>query len=368
MNSFFQKLGLVLIVITITLFSFPMLYAQDGLFDSSLDAIKGKLEEEGIEVIDYSEANPWGNLAPDIIELLEDAGFENLGDISREAEYDQAVGNVSALTDTLETVDGLTNDDINRIVNEIRFEGESQLRSVVATIAKVLRNIIGAFAALWIVVSGILMVMAHGDESKITEQKQSITYAIIGLVIVLLLERMIDLIYGVPGVERGLTVEAAQAVDVEILGLVAFIRAVIGAISILMIIVAGFKTITAQGEEEKITNQRKAILWVAVGIVIITINQVVVKNLFIDPARGGDEITQQGVGRVIDLFGTVTQFILGFTGVIAFGALVYGAGTMITNFGNDEAVQSSKKIIRNALIGIMIILSAYALVATVIKF
>ena len=53
-------------------------------------------------------------------------------------------------------------------------------------------------------------------------------------------------------------------------------------------------------------------------------------------------------------------------GLIAFAALIYGAAMMVMNMGEDEAVTQAKNIIKNALIGIVIILSAFAIVSTVI--
>ena len=41
---------------------------------------------------------------------------------------------------------------------------------------------------------------------------------------------------------------------------------------------------------------------------------------------------------------------------------------MIANYGNDEVVQKAKKVIRNAIIGIIVIISAYTIVATLIVF
>lgn len=347
--------------------SAPQAFAQGSLFEEPLETIKERLEEKGVEVVEYSEEK-WGNLTPEIIDILAAEGYTSLNDIMEHEDigYDQELGNVEVLVDYLDSL-GLSEDDRNLVVNEIRFRGESQIQSIILSIAKVLRNLLAGFAIIWIIISGIQMVLAHGEESKIAEQKRSITYAIVGLGIVLVLERMIFLIYGAPGVERGITPTAAAGIDIEILGIVSFIKAVIGAAAILMIIRSGFKTITAAGEEEKIIQQRKSIIWIMVGIVIIMINQFIVENLYIKPIReSAGVITATNVENVIALIGRVLQFLLGFVGIIAFAALIYGAGTMIANYGNDELVQRAKKIIKNAVIGIIIILSAFALVSTVI--
>jgi hypothetical protein len=243
------------------------------------------------------------------------------------------------------------------------------LRDVVQAVAVVMRNIIGALAIIWIIISGIHMAMAGGDENTITEQKRSIIYAVIGLVIILLIERMIDILYGPAGAyEVALRTETATRFSAEIYGIINFIKAIIGTVAIFMIVISGLKTVTAAGEEEQITKQRRAIIWIAIGFILLIINKVIVEQIFIIPTQYQDTISASNVTTIINTIGRVIQFILGFVGLIAFGALIYGAGTMIVNYGNEEMVQKSKKIIKNAIIGIIVIISAYTIVATLIVF
>jgi hypothetical protein len=400
MKNLFNKIGLISCVLTIffSLYA-PFAYAQENLFDS-LDDIQNKVGEsqerigEGgvketvnVNVVDFSPKNmPWGSLPKDLSDKLK-LRFKDLNDIATQAVYKQTKGNVQDLInflngktfpDSKANEVNLSNDEVNMIVNEIRFKGESQLRSIVLSIAKVMRNLIGGIAILWIVVSGIQMIFAQGDETKLTEQKNSITYALIGLVIILLIERGITLLYGVPGVVRGLST-TNEGLNTEILGLVSFIKAIIGVAAMLMIIISGYQIISAEGEEEKITTQKKGILWVVIGIAVILINKFIVQNLYIDPVKRqiGDNtkalaqtnaLTQTNITNIINTFGTVLQYLLGFVGIVAFAALIYGGASMVANFGNDEMVQNAKKIITNAIVGIIIVLSAFALVSTVIKF
>lgn len=425
MKLFLKKISPLIILLILSIIPLLGASAQSNLFDT-LDTIKDKVGEEQIRVgeggntetikaavVDFSESQPWGNLPEEISKIIKGYGSNNLQELATKAGYTQAQKNVNDLINYIgyemeefifldendEMVEDsvqidsqgnpviLLNDNGYLIVNEIRYRGESQIQSAILAIAKVLRNLIGGLAILWIVISGIQMVLAGGDESKITEQKQAITYAVIGLIAILLLERGITLIYGVPGIDRGLST-AGPGISEEIIGVISFIKALIGAAAILMIMISGFKTIAAQGEEEQMATQKKAILWIIVGLVVIMVNKFAVENLFIEPAQRqiaqsqelmnmGEETAPQGeqegisisnVQNLINLVGTITQFALGFVGIIAFAALIYGAATMISNYGNDEMVEKSKKIIRNALIGIIIIISAFALVATVIKF
>jgi hypothetical protein len=334
-----------------------------------------------MNVVDFSQGRPWGNLPPETQALIlrqYPETFKNSEDISLDAIINYYISEdnqdkdlatfIKNNFDYLVDANKVPNEHGKRLISEMAYQGESQLHAVVLAVAKVFRNLMGSIAIVFIVVSGILMVFAQGDEAKITEQKRSITYAIIGLVVILIIERMVSAIYGVPGGENAvLTTASATQVDIEIYGLISYIKAILGAVAIFMIVLSGIRTVTSQGEEEKVTTQRKAILWTIVGLGLILVNQVVVENIFIKPVReNAGQIQKTNIDTILGAFGRVTQFILGFVGLVAFAALIYGGASMVANFGNDEAVAKAKKIITNAIVGIIIILSAFAIVSTMI--
>jgi hypothetical protein len=424
MHDFFKKTGILALMFIVCINFVPLAFAQSDL-SSPLTDIKEKLTSEGVQVIDYSE-NVWGRLPERVYKALEDAEYESFakmyenlnskaylgvkpftsetdftikdfyngkcmgesgkakekcgeGEISK---LQEAINNLraelSAVKYTFKDKDGyeqesyLSNDDINLIIDEIfasQSAGERQLRDVVRSVTVVIRNLIGGLAIIWIIISGIRMVLAGGEESVISEQRKSITYALIGLILILLIERLIDIIYGPAGVVRTeLTAEATAAFSVEVYSLISYIKAIIGTVAILMIVVSGIRTIFAYGEEEEITKQRRAVLWIGVGLILLFVNQAIIQQIFVMPVQTHDQISSSNVTEIINKFGQVMEFILGFVGLVALGTLIYGAGMMLTNYGNDEMVQKSKKIIKNAIIGIIVIISAYTIIATLVVF
>lgn len=324
-----------------------------------------------VSVIDFSEGRDWGNLPASTQKLLDGLGYKKLSELIQKADenlaneisYENFIKGLEGMTDA----SGALNEHGIRILGEIKYQGESQLQAVILAVAKVFRNLMGALGMVFVVIAGIQMIFAQGDEAKITEQKHAITYTLIGLAILLILERIINAVYGVPGEIRALTPESAMKVDLEIYGVISYMKAILGSVAIFMIVISGMRTIFAQGEEEAITTQRKAILWTVVGLMLILVNQVVVENIFINPVRGQEgQIAQSNIQNILNLFGKVLQFLLGFVGLFALAALIYGGGSMVANFGNEEAVGKAKKIVTNAIVGIVIILSAFAIVSTVI--
>ncbi len=64
-------------------------------------------------------------------------------------------------------------------------------------ITRVVISIAGAAAFLFIIIGGIQILTAYGDEEKITTAKKTITYAIIGLLVALLSYAIVSIISGV---------------------------------------------------------------------------------------------------------------------------------------------------------------------------
>lgn len=59
--------------------------------------------------------------------------------------------------------------------------------------------------------------------------------------------------------------------------------------------------------------------------------------------------------------GEVVQWVLSFIGVIFLGLMIYGGFMWMTSGGNQESIGKAQKTIVAAIIGLIIILSAYAI-------
>jgi hypothetical protein len=348
---------------------------------SMLDDLQDKTN-----LIDFTESTrPWGNLTADESSTLEilllDARIEdgtkqvaNLKDLKTwfiEVEKIDPTRDPQAAFDKLkglikddETRQILTDDKLRQIITEAGASGERQAYSIAITIAKTIRNLMASIAALWILIMGIQMVASQGEETKITELKTGITWALIGLGIILVAQPLIEAIYGAPGTATGL-IRRTQ-LSTEINGIINFAKALLGAGAVFMIVLSGFKIITAQGDEEKIGQEKKAVTWVVIGLILVIINKTLIDYLFISPVESGDTFTQDAVKGAINVVGNVVQFLLGFLGLLALGTFVYGGATYIMNFGDEEASEKGKTMITNSVIGIVIILSAFAIVRTLI--
>lgn len=65
--------------------------------------------------------------------------------------------------------------------------------------------------------------------------------------------------------------------------------------------------------------------------------------------------------------GNVISIVLGFVGVIFLGLIIYGGLIWMIARGNEQEVEKAKKVIEAAVIGLAIVLAAYAITYFVIQ-
>ncbi len=79
------------------------------------------------------------------------------------------------------------------------------------------------------------------------------------------------------------------------------------------------------------------------------------------------DATGLGQGNLTDTIGQLIRVALGFLGVVAVVIILLGGFKWMTAGGNDEKVGEAKKLIIAGIIGLAIILSAYAIASFVIS-
>jgi len=85
---------------------------------------------------------------------------------------------------------------------------------------------------------------------------------------------------------------------------------------------------------------------------------------------GLEYAAQTGLGTQ-DLRVTIAKIIrafLGFLGVVAIALILYGGFSYMTSAGNPEKVEKAKRILRNAIIGLLIIITSFAIAQFVLTY
>ena len=86
-----------------------------------------------------------------------------------------------------------------------------------------------------------------------------------------------------------------------------------------------------------------------------------------ESAFGLDDFdTELGEGDLIDSINNIIDVILGFLGILATVIILLGGFKWMTSQGNPEKVTEAKELIKNGVIGLVIIFSAFAIANFVI--
>ncbi len=78
-------------------------------------------------------------------------------------------------------------------------------------------------------------------------------------------------------------------------------------------------------------------------------------------AAGGAGLVSAGGNDLMTLIGQLIGAVMGLVGVLLFGYMVYGGFKWMTAAGDAKAVTDAQAIIRNAIIGLVIIVAAYSI-------
>lgn len=87
---------------------------------------------------------------------------------------------------------------------------------------------------------------------------------------------------------------------------------------------------------------------------------------------GNDYLTnfQTGAGYgnagLSEIIGNIIQIVLSLLGLVAVVLIIIGGFQWMTSGGNEEKIKSAKKLMGSALVGLVIVILAYAIAAFVI--
>ena len=68
--------------------------------------------------------------------------------------------------------------------------------------------------------------------------------------------------------------------------------------------------------------------------------------------------------------GTILRYInvfLGVVGILAVAYLIYGGFRYVTSAGNEEIAEEAKKIIQNAIIGLIVVILSFIIITVIIR-
>lgn len=184
-------------------------------------------------------------------------------------------------------------------------------------------------------------------------------------------------ILGVPAWYRGLSVtEGDNCVIVspdQVGGLTNFIwRIVLNGIEMALVITAyiafffilygGFLFITGGGNSSQVEKARKSVFNAVIGLVI-SLGAIAITNLIFNVLIGNGPVNEYGVRQIndVELLNNVLNLVYYVSGIVAVIVIIISGLMYVTSMGDSGRITRAKNMILYSVIGIGVIIAAYAI-------
>lgn len=244
--------------------------------------------------------------------------------------------------------------------------------NLLGPIARNLRVIIGAVAVLMIIASGFIIVLQGDNEETVRNEKQAITYGIIGLMMISIagpISEVFDFRQGNILESPEELVQRAALFDNATGLIITFVKYLLGGLATLMFVSSGATMISSQGNEDAIGRGKRNLALGAGGLFLIFISDLVVRRVLYDArynTSSSEVVISINESELVTQIVAFTNLIVTFVGPIMMLGIIIGGVLYVVAGGDEGRTDLAKKIIKNSVIGIVIIYGAFALVSTVI--
>lgn len=152
-------------------------------------------------------------------------------------------------------------------------------------------------------------------------------------------------------------------------------------VAVLMIVAGGVMLMLNGAEEEMQTRGVKTITWAILGLIISVLSYTIVEivnqipitqgnpttgtHITIDDEKGVLDKLASGDLRA-EIIPDIIKMILKLVGVLALGLLLYAGVLMVLRDGDEENISKARKLVIWALVGIVVVVLAYAIVDAVV--
>lgn len=248
-----------------------------------------------------------------------------------------------------------------------------KLEDFLGPVARNLRIILGAMSVLFIVISGFTMVISGDNEETVKTQRKSITYGVIGLLMISIagpISEVFDYRQGNFIDDPSKFTERVQIFDNATQLIITFLKYLLGSLATLMSVRAGATMVMSGDNDDDVSKAKKQLSLSAMGLLLVIVSDLFIRKIFYVTSYSSDAeatIIQLDQNELIRQMVAVSNIMVSFIGPIMMLGIVVGGFMYVTSQGDEEKTGIAKKVIMNSLIGIIIIYGAFAIVSTVIS-
>jgi hypothetical protein len=206
----------------------------------------------------------------------EDCQQQNLSS----TDLQRCIANCSSNNSTSPTGNGTSGTGASNFPNPI---GADSLMGVLKALLSNLMGVVAIIAIIFIVIGGIMYMTSAGDEKKITTAKNIVTYAVIGLAIVLAAPTFLKEVITILGGNRGLTstgaIDSALTIRQIAVNVLNLLLSIVGILAIIALVVGGGLYLTSYGDEDRMKTGKKVATWAIIGIAIAIGSLTIVRQI-----------------------------------------------------------------------------------------
>ena len=258
------------------------------------------------------------------------------------------------------------------------------LNEIVGGLVKNVKWIIGSLAVLYLILAAVMLVIRGDQEDAVSKQKNNVIYAIMGLIVIALSSELAKVFQvacqpGDPNCIEGGFLKNPEAIvrSTDIFGqnvkvIITFIKYLIGGVALAMFVRNGIRMVVIGGNEEKVSIDKKNLVWTSIALGVLIISSTVIDKVFYVVDKGQflsegyvqPQINPQaGVEEIVGL----TNVIVSIAGPLAILSLIIGGLMFAFSGGNEDTQTKAKRVIISAVAGLVLIYGAFAIISTVIN-
>lgn len=220
------------------------------------------------------------------------------------------------------------------------------------------------FIGIALIVFGMysyLMVLGGtGDEEQLTEQRKNFLFAAIGCTIIGIASQVVEVFDPFRSGSNNEIIDIDQAKNITQI-LINYIELSLAAIAIAVIFYAGFRMITANGDEERMNEGKNLFKYGFIGFVIVMLADPMVNMVFFPNSGQSGVGNQEATNFIVQGLG-VLKFVLTFLGILVFISFVIAGVLYFTALDDDDRTERAKRTIIWTAIGFVVIVISYSLV------
>lgn len=140
----------------------------------------------------------------------------------------------------------------------------------------------------------------------------------------------------------------------------------VAAFAVLFIVVSTFRIITSQGDPEKVKAARQGLINTAFGLLVIILAQYFVKAVYGLPTSTKPRLGPD-VAYALTFLMSISNYLLGFMAFLGVLMLLYAGALIISSGVTPDNKKKGIEIVKRTLMGIIITVSSYAVISTIVR-